>query len=559
MVSNHHGPASFPNLGKGGNPPGNRRVDTAKSHRGARASDGSPPRLMSARDRIRLMTLPKKHKMKTGSYLKNTLLVLFFLSLASGLGLIRDRVLTLIIGLGHEADIYFSAFRIPDLLQRVWVGGVFSSVFLPLLSKNSGEERDTIMKGTFWALLISFTFILLSAYIILPYFLPFIFPGFSSLELSFLLKITYWLLLAQLFFALSFIPQTLLQYNRRFIWWSLPPLFYNLGIILGIVIGYPKWGLVGAIWGVLAGSFFYFVFSWTSALITGVSFRPGWCYRCLSVFREYLSKGIWPALGLLFSQLLLLGYLGSASFLDKGEIGIFSLAFNLQRFPVVLLGVGLSSVGFSFLSSSFWKNKDRFSEELGEFTLFSLLFSIAVAGFVFLYAPEIAWVLWRSSLVSPEILKKGIWLLRVFSLSIPFFVPLALFHRGFHSQQLTSFPLISQFIAFIGAFFVLVTGFALVPSDSKIFVLSFSWVVYGFVQFLAQLYFLKKKNGLNLKNKLLSSLLIGGGFIVMLGAIKTLFSSLYPLFVLGVGFVGFVCGSLLAVFIIKRRVVESDT
>ena len=48
------------------------------------------------------------------------------------LGLVRDRILAGRFGAGDELDIYFAAFRIPDLVYSLLVLGAISAGFIPV-------------------------------------------------------------------------------------------------------------------------------------------------------------------------------------------------------------------------------------------------------------------------------------------------------------------------------------------------------------------------------------------------------------------------------------------
>src|SRR6478735_2106681 len=61
------------------------------------------------------------------------------------LGFVRDAIIARIFGAGLMTDAFFVAFRIPNLLRRLFAEGAFSQAFVPILAeyKNRRGEADT--------------------------------------------------------------------------------------------------------------------------------------------------------------------------------------------------------------------------------------------------------------------------------------------------------------------------------------------------------------------------------------------------------------------------------
>ena len=68
----------------------------------------------------------------------------FFTLLSRILGLVRDMVLAFFFGTGMAADAFFVAFRIPNLLRRLFAEGTLTIAFIPVfteyLTTKSKEE-----------------------------------------------------------------------------------------------------------------------------------------------------------------------------------------------------------------------------------------------------------------------------------------------------------------------------------------------------------------------------------------------------------------------------------
>ena len=61
------------------------------------------------------------------------------------LGFVRDFVIARAFGAGLATDAFFIAFKLPNLLRRMFAEGAFSQAFVPILGeyKNKGSAEDT--------------------------------------------------------------------------------------------------------------------------------------------------------------------------------------------------------------------------------------------------------------------------------------------------------------------------------------------------------------------------------------------------------------------------------
>ena len=57
-------------------------------------------------------------------------------------GLVRDILIAAIFAAGIEMDAFVVAFRIPNLLRRLFAEGAFSQAFVPVLGEHRGRHGD---------------------------------------------------------------------------------------------------------------------------------------------------------------------------------------------------------------------------------------------------------------------------------------------------------------------------------------------------------------------------------------------------------------------------------
>jgi putative peptidoglycan lipid II flippase len=158
------------------------------------------------------------------------------------LALIRDRVLAHQFGAGPELDLYYTAFRIPDVLYVLFASTLSVYVLIPFVSKRleTGADAARAFLSQFLTLFIVFYGLVAAiAIICAPTVAHFFFPGFTGSESTLVLLIRI-LLLQPLLLGISSLFGVVTQLEHRFILYAISPLLYNLGIIIGAVLFYQQ-------------------------------------------------------------------------------------------------------------------------------------------------------------------------------------------------------------------------------------------------------------------------------------------------------------------------------
>lgn len=295
-------------------------------------------------------------------------IIAFFSLLAKILALFRERLIAVNFGASAISDVYYASFRLPDLIFNTLVLGALSSAFIPIFQRTWHKDKKNglnLANSLINLFLIIIGFLVVLAVIFTPQITKIITPGFSLWQLEQTIILSRVMLLATLFFVVSNVLGGVLNAWKRFFSFSLAAGFYNIGIIIGIVLFYPLFGLVGLAWGVVIGAVLHLLVQIPESV------RYGFRYKIILNFDENLKKILKlmlpRTLGLAAGQLNLVFITIMASNLSSGSLAVFNLANNLQSLPISLFAVSLAIAVFpTFSQAVLEKNHQLFALHLSQ-------------------------------------------------------------------------------------------------------------------------------------------------------------------------------------------------
>lgn len=301
------------------------------------------------------------------------------------LALVRDRMLAHQFGAGVELDVYYAAFRIPDLMYVVFASTLSVYVLIPFVAdrmrRDSEQEARELLSQMFSVFLLVYTLIAGTVFFLVPHFVPFLFPGVAgeSETLTLLIRI---LLLQPLFLGLSSLFGVVTQLGHRFVLYAISPLLYNVGIIIGIGLLYPQFGLPGLVSGVVIGAVAHFAVQVPLVQRSALRFSFARSFD-FAVFRSVLAVSLPRAATLSMHQLELLVLVSIASTMTVGSVAVFQFAYNLQSVPLAVIGASYSTAAFPLLADLFaQKRMDDFRLNLTTALRHIVFWSVPVIGLV---------------------------------------------------------------------------------------------------------------------------------------------------------------------------------
>jgi len=380
----------------------------------------------------------------------------------------------------YVLDIYQAAFRIPDFLFTLFIAGTLSVAFIPIfvelliIDKDKAEKvANTVITISMTAMAFLFLLVIIFAYPLTRLLLP----GFNSQYITETVNLTRLIALSQIVFTLSNICTNILYAYKRFIMAGIAPLLYNVGIIIGILFFYERFGITGLGYGVLLGALMHLLVQLPELLRSSYKLAPAF------YISEESIKRIWKlylprifVIDLSVFSLLISTFV--ASHLATGSIAIFSLAINLQSIPSSIIALSLATAVFPALAESYaQKDEKKFLQLLRKTLVQVFYFMIPISIFMLVFRAQIVRLYyghgnfsWENTILTFSTL--GILSFSLISQSI---VPILA--RAFYSRHNTIIPVVINLFSMILNFVLAVTlgsrwgvmGIAVAFSSASVF------------------------------------------------------------------------------------------
>lgn len=385
------------------------------------------------------------------------------------LGLIRDRLLAGRFGAGEELDIYYAAFRIPDLLFASVASLAAVTVLVPFFFEKLESDPSKIavrrfMDGIFTVFLAALVVVAALVYVLVPRLAHWIVPGFSPDAVGEFVFLTRILLLSPFFFGVSNLFGTITQSLRRFTVFAAGPVLYNLGILGGILLFEPSFGIRGVVVGVVIGAFFHMAIQVPIIAREGLLPRPIWRPDLQDVGRVAMTS-LPRTIALASSHVTATVLVAFASTIGEGSIAVFTFAMNLQSIPLAIVGVSYSVAAFPTLARLHTRGEyQEFLEEMTVAARHIVFWSIPAAVFFVVLRAQIVRTVLGSGAFDWTATRLVAAALACFAISVVAQSLVLLLVRGYYAMGDTRTPLLMNVTA---AILTVVLGILLAASFSE--------------------------------------------------------------------------------------------
>lgn len=359
------------------------------------------------------------------------------------LGFVRDFVVARTFGAGALTDAFFIAFRIPNLLRRLFAEGAFSQAFVPLLAeyrnRRTAEETKHMIDRVATLLFLVVLGVAVLGVVGAPALVYLFAPGFAADADKFamtveLTRITFPYIL---FIALVALAAGILNTWSRFALPAITPTLLNVSFISMALFAAPYFDppVMALAWAVFLGGLLQLSVQIPALLRLGLLPRFDFAPHDPGVRRVLILMA--PAvLGVSVTQISLLINSIFASFLVSGSVSWLYYAERLMEFPAGLLGVALGTVLLPSLSKAHNDDKpEEFSALLdwGLRLTFLLTLPAAIA-LALLSVPLIATMFQHGAFTAADVLQTRLALI-AYSVGLIGLILVKVLAPGFYAQQ----------------------------------------------------------------------------------------------------------------------------
>lgn len=368
------------------------------------------------------------------------------------LGWVRLVVITNTVPIDQQ-DAFYAAFRIPDLIFMLVAAGALSSALVPivagLLEREEHAHAWRVVSTIINLMLIALALLAGALFVLAPFVMGAITPGFDPEQLERTIALTRIMLLSPILLAMGSVATSVLNAGGRFAASAVAPIVYNLAIIGGALILSPTFGVEGVALGVAAGSLGHLLVQLQPLRALGFRYEAR-IDREDPEARRALALMAPRALGLGASQVTFIVVTALASTLGIGAVAAFTIAFTLLQIPIGVIGVPLGIVLLPSLSRDAAVGREtEFAALLTRALRLILYVMIPIAGLTAVLRQELVDLLFGGG----EIDEAGLLLIATtllwFLVGVAAHALIAVLARAFYARQDTLTPVLVAIAAVV--------------------------------------------------------------------------------------------------------------
>ena len=441
------------------------------------------------------------------SVFTSTLIISLMVIVARIFGFLRYRIFA-----GYftkeELDIFFAAFRLPDLIFEILITGALTTSLIPFFIKyqNNKESQSINMSSIFNIIMLVLAILIVFLMIFLHPLISLITPGFSPDKIDVVTRLSYILLLGQLpFFVLGTFLTGLSQAKKSFLIPAIAPIIYNIAIIAITFLFAKSLYLYAPIIGVVVGAIFFFIIQIPVLLF--VDFDYKFIIAINSGVKDFFKVSLPRILTSLVSQIDATIDLSLTSLLGSGSYTVFYLAQHLHLLPVAVLGISYGQASLPYLTEMYEESKEKFKESVVNSILNVFFLTVPIMGFFIVTRTPIVRFFFGGEKFDWDATVATAVVLSVFSLAIPFHSVYYFLTRCFYAFFDSKTPFLISLVSIILNATISLT--LIIFFHMPVWSLAFSFTISMIVSVTLLVFFLYKKlGGLDIRMLLIESIKI---------------------------------------------------
>ncbi len=274
------------------------------------------------------------------------------------LGLLREVVAAWLFGATNTKAAYVIAYYVPFFVQRLFLGGTLSIVFIPTISRylarNQLDEARRLSRSLFSVVMVAGLVMVAAGEVVAPILVSIAAPGFVASPglLALAVELTRIIFPAMLFLALAVYVTGFLQAHQSFTTPALAPLLFNGTIIAGTLLLGPRLGIQGLAYAWIAGTAAQFLVQLPEAGRYGLQLRA--IDLTHPAMREIARLALPAMLGLAIVEIN--AYVGRwfASLLPLSSaanpVAILDYAYEVVQAPAGIFAISIATAVFPLLA-----------------------------------------------------------------------------------------------------------------------------------------------------------------------------------------------------------------
>ncbi len=355
------------------------------------------------------------------SLLRNFAAFSIFTFISRIFGFIRDMLIAYKLGAGHYADIFFVAFRLPNVFRSLFAEGAFSSAFIPIYSKN--KDSDFVNK-IYTVMLCTLLFFCVFMQIVMPFFVYLVASGFVSDVNKFDMTVSLSRIMFPYLITISLVSllSGVLQAHKHFLAAATVPIILNLCMIFGLVCLTQYVHVLYALaFSVVVAGFLQLLL-----LLSAVT-RNGQTVRFAKFSLDQNSKEFFRRLlpvvfgaGIIQISALVDTFFASTI---PGAVSYLYYADRIAQLPLALIGISLGNVLLPLLSDYAAKSDvSKIIEVQNRAIKIGLTLCIPSAAALYMFSETAITCFFAYGTFSSEAVEKTSKALKAFATALPAFV-----------------------------------------------------------------------------------------------------------------------------------------
>lgn len=385
-----------------------------------------------------------------GGMFSSAMILSFMIIISRIFGFARYRILASYFS-KDQLDIFFASFRIPDLVFELLITGAITSSLIPIYIRFSKDEKERagIMSSIFNSILIILIIAICILLPLMPIIVPAITPGFHGEKLRLVILFSQLLLVGQLpFLVVGNFFTGMAQAKKQFLVTAIPPIIYNISIIIATLFFASTLGLYAPVLGVVAGAVLFTLVQLPAVVEELKDYR-------LRIIPHQGVKEFFRMMGprlltIMVAQIDATIDLTLTTLLGSGAYTIFYFAQHLQLLPVSVIGMSFGQASLPYLSEMIEsRKKEDFSRIITE-SLLNILFLTTPIAVYFIFArTPLVRMFFGGERFDWEATVQTAFLLSYFALSIPLHSIYYLLTRCFYALLDSKTPFIASIIGVV--------------------------------------------------------------------------------------------------------------